>query len=168
MTAITAGRAAGLASAAGFRPYVYGAASGRPSRGRPGLVLAAGLVPETTVRRLERELGAGISGPPVTNGRPRRQGCGTPAGARRHYRDEEKPCEACRPAANRDAAAHGAERRARSAPVPAAPVPPPVPAASVPVAEVPVAGVPGRLPRCPDCGYLRDALGHIWACRRRG
>jgi hypothetical protein len=30
--------------------------------------------------------------------------------------------------------------------------------------ESPQAEVPGRAPLCPRCWFLRDTLGHVWAC----
>jgi hypothetical protein len=55
-----------------------------------------------------------------------------------------------------------APRRYSMRPLAAHPAAPPFPAAAIPAQEL-----PGRLPPCETCGYLRDALGHIWACRRR-
>jgi hypothetical protein len=78
----------------GWKPYVYGATRGTPSRGRPGLVLAAGLAPETAARRFERELGEGITAPDV-HGRRQVQPCGTTAAYQRHMRRNEDACESC-------------------------------------------------------------------------
>jgi hypothetical protein len=99
---------ASLAMLPGFRPYVYGAVSGTPSRGRPERVLAAitaGTRPETVMQRFERELGA----PPRPRGgfaatRP----CGTDAAVRRHYRRGEKLCPACQRANTDKTAAYKA------------------------------------------------------------
>lgn len=79
-----------------FIPYVYGATLGRPSRGRPEKVLANPDRPESTVRLLEREPHAPGVGPART------KGCGTAAGARRHYRAGEELCPACRAAVAED------------------------------------------------------------------
>lgn len=73
-----------------FVPYVYGAASGRPSKGRPEKVLANPDLPEAVVRVLERVPFTPVRSP----GRAASAGCGTPAAARRHYRHGEA-CQAC-------------------------------------------------------------------------
>jgi hypothetical protein len=52
--------------------------------------------------------------------------------------------------------------------VPVPPEPAPVPELAYPASDPPMSEVPGRAPLCPYCGYLRDALGHFWAHRRRG
>jgi hypothetical protein len=89
---------------AGFRPYIYGATAGTPSKGRPERVLAAGLAPETAARRFERELGEAVTSPAV-RGRRASQPCGKPAAYRRHLRHGEQPCGACRAAQARQYAA---------------------------------------------------------------
>jgi hypothetical protein len=93
-----------LADSAEFIPYVYGATSGRPSRGRPEKVLANPGLPKTPLQRLASMPDTA----PARPGRSRTAGCGTPSGARRHYRDREKPCEACLEAARKDRAARDA------------------------------------------------------------
>lgn len=30
--------------------------------------------------------------------------------------------------------------------------------------ETPQPEVPGRAPLCTECGFLEDALGHVWLC----
>jgi hypothetical protein len=75
-----------------FIPYVYGAALGRPSSGRPEKVLANADHPETTVRLMDREpsKAPGAGGPSATKSH------GTPAAVRRHNRAGEELCPACR------------------------------------------------------------------------
>jgi hypothetical protein len=51
----------------------------------------------------------------VTAGRPRTHGHGTEARARKHYRDGEKPCQACREAAALATAVRKDERKRRHA-----------------------------------------------------
>ncbi len=93
-----------------FVPYVYGAASGRPSRGRPEKVLANPERPPAVIERLA----AAPETAPDARGRTPAAGHGTPAAERRHYRLGEKPCEACRAARSARAAARWAQRKARS------------------------------------------------------
>lgn len=81
-----------------FIPYVYGAALGRPSRGRPEKVLANPDRHETAVRLMDRvpSKAPGAGGPSVT------KGCGSPAAVRRHYRAKEELCPACQAAEAED------------------------------------------------------------------
>jgi hypothetical protein len=92
----------------GFTPYVYGATLGTPSKGRPGRVLAAGIIQDTTVRRFERELDLN---PLPLNGIPATSPCGTRAAYRRHRRHGEEACKACRRAESDYAAARKAKGR---------------------------------------------------------
>lgn len=93
-----------LANSADFKPYVYGAASGRPSRGRPEKVLANPRLPLTPLRRVIADVALVPVARPSSPGRERTAECGTTSGARRHYRDKEKPCGACLEAAREDRA----------------------------------------------------------------
>jgi len=67
---VSASSLGALANSAVLKPYVYGAASGRPSRGRPEKVLANPDLPETTVRRLacDPDMGPRSPGRPPKNG----------------------------------------------------------------------------------------------------
>ena len=49
----------------------------------------------------------------------------------------------------------------------AVPVPPEPEPLAYPASDPPMREIPGRAPLCGACGYLRDALGHFWAHRRR-
>ena len=100
--------APGRTGNAEFIPYVYGAASGWPSKGRPEKVLANPDLPQTALQRLV----AVPETPPTAPGRPRSARCGSVSGAQRHYREGEKPCEACLKAAREDARERKSRRRA--------------------------------------------------------
>jgi hypothetical protein len=108
---VTASGLGGLLNSAEFIPYVYGAASGCPSPGRPEKVLANPDLPQTPLRRLASEPDTDPGSP----GRARTAGCGTLSGARRHYRDGEPPCGACAAVPRPDREKQNAARRAKRA-----------------------------------------------------
>jgi hypothetical protein len=90
MPVVSASGLGGLLNSAELVPYVYGAASGWPSRARPENVLANPDLPEPLARQWERAPYTS----PKSPGRSASAECGTPAGARRHQRHKET-CDAC-------------------------------------------------------------------------
>lgn len=146
MITATAATTVDLSTVAGFRPYLHGATTGRPSAGRPLRVLAAintGLRPETVLERFTREMTPGAAAPLVQQrggGFPASRPCGTRAAYRRHKRHGEEACPACLEAEN--------ARPRKKAEAPAAAEPPPIPLAA----------------RCENCGYLLASSSHRIVC----
>ena len=68
MPTVSASSLGALANSSVLKPYVYGAASGRPSRGRPEKVLANPDLPESTVRRIACDPDPRSPGRPTKNG----------------------------------------------------------------------------------------------------